>query len=114
MVSFLRWATSSDNSLTIAVKTVTIFMVDWPFRQTVLIWTLKESLLYSEGSKTAKQQTSVKQAASRALLTAYFCCFLACLPFNPEDGDIFLQVAGRLSPDYMALYHRRLNSSDCT
>jgi hypothetical protein len=80
VLSILRRANSSDNSLTIAVNTLTIFMVDWPFRQTVLIWTLKETLLHSDGSKMAKQQTSVKVVASRAQLTAYFCCLLLAYP----------------------------------
>jgi hypothetical protein len=38
---------------------------------------------------------------------------LLSLFFNPEDGgDMFLQIVGWLSRDYMALYHRRQYSSE--
>jgi hypothetical protein len=57
----------------------------------------------------AKQGTSMKQAANRALFHAGF---LLDLLFNPEnDSNMFLRNAGCLSPDYMALYTGRENSS---
>jgi hypothetical protein len=41
-----------------------------------------------------------------------YACLLPGLLFNPEDGgDMFLRNVGWLSPEYMAVHHRRCNSS---
>jgi hypothetical protein len=67
--------------------------------------------LHLQVKEWAKQETSMKQAASS--MQTPTCCLLDAgfvfgLLFYPEDrGNMFLQKTGRLSPDYTA----RQNSS---
>jgi hypothetical protein len=64
------------------VKTLTIFIVVWAFRQTVLVWALKERLLYSDGSKMTKEQTSAKQQQASLLpASRHFFFLLLTLQF---------------------------------
>jgi hypothetical protein len=60
--------------------------------------------LHLQALKVSIQETSMKKAASSALLSAWF--FFVFL-LDPEDGgDMFLHV-GRLLSEYKALYVKR-------